>query len=615
MAGVVVELTGDEAKLLASMQKIIAQNARSKDSFKATGREAKSSVDEINKALDKKLQSLASVSVAYKAVEIGVAAVSKAQQVMIEKQAKALQLAKELAAAQQEAAKNLAGQTTANISKALLETVPSIAVKTGFSDLPKLTTALGSSASIIGEELAPSAVEVAAQLTRFTKEDLQSTATSTADVMKAAQLKSGEEAMALLLTSGAVARPEELTKLAGGASKAIYAGVNASPGQLPAEAAKDAASLFAVMSKVDKQGESAATAAIQFIDLLRTTFNPSIDERAKRDERIKELLGEQAVTAEEQVAIDRALLSVRQKEALAKNLNPADKSLRAEDLRIDLAEAKASVVRATKSAGLTDKDSVELSRLQDQQRLSANDPGTLVGRLQAIQQSPELLRTAEANLKGEAAFKAIAQGFFDPNSVHMQGLTESLGSITTEATKFKDALATMAITPQQQLAGSIEQSDVANNVARFLDTDAQVYGAIDRIVKESFAQNTVGGFKGLLQNASTSVFSTLGFDTASVSSFSSTPDAAVKNAILTLESQKVDVGDDMIKAESIQRSIDALRQIGIDNAKRAEDARKLQESMDQQNKTLERIANATEGNSGGSNANAIRQQAQQPRAE
>jgi hypothetical protein len=615
MAGVVVELTGDEAKLLASMQKIIAQNARSKDSFKATGREAKSSVDEINKALDKKLQSLASVSVAYKAVEIGVAAVSKAQQVMIEKQAKALQLAKELAAAQQEAAKNLAGQTTANISKALLETVPSIAVKTGFSDLPKLTTALGSSASIIGEELAPSAVEVAAQLTRFTKEDLQSTATSTADVMKAAQLKSGEEAMALLLTSGAVARPEELTKLAGGASKAIYAGVNASPGQLPADAAKDAASLFAVLSKVDKQGESAATAAIQFIDLLRTTFNPSIDERAKRDERIKELLGEQAVTAEEQVAIDRALLSVRQKEALAKNLNPADKSLRAEDLRIDLAEAKASVVRATKSAGLTDKDSVELSRLQDQQRLSANDPGTLVGRLQAIQQSPELLRTAEANLKGEAAFKAIAQGFFDPNSVHMQGLTESLGSITTEATKFKDALATMAITPQQQLAGSIEQSDVANNVARFLDTDAQVYGAIDRIVKESFAQNTVGGFKGLLQNASTSVFSTLGFDTASVSSFSSTPDAAVKNAILTLESQKVDVGDDMIKAESIQRSIDALRQIGIDNAKRAEDARKLQESMDQQNKTLERIANATEGNSGGSNANAIRQQAQQPRAE
>jgi hypothetical protein len=615
MAGVVVELTGDEAKLLASMQKIIAQNARSKDSFKNTGREAKSSIDEINKALTKKLESLASVSVAYKAVEVGVAAVSKAQQIMLEKQAKALQLAKELAAAQQEAAKNLAGQSSANISKSLLETVPSIAVKTGFSDLPKLTTALGSSASIIGEELAPSAVEVAAQLTRFTKEDLQSTATSTADVMKAAQLKSGEEAMALLLTSGAVARPEELTKLAGGASKAIYAGVNASPGQLPAEAAKDAASLFAVLSKVDKQGESAATAAIQFIDLLRTTFNPSIDERAKRDERIKELLGEQAVTAEEQVAIDRALLSVRQKEALTKNLSPSDKSLRAEDLRIDLAEAKASVVRATKAAGLTDKESVELSRLQDQQRLSTNDPGTLVGRLQAIQQSPELLRTAEANLKGEAAFKAIAQGFFDPNSVHMQGLTESLGSITTEATKFKDALATMAITPQQKLAGSIEQSDVANNVARFLDTDAQVFGAVDRIVKESFAQNTVGGLKGLLQNASTGVFSSLGFDVASVSSFSSTPDAAVKNAILTLESQKVDVGDDKIKVESIQRSIEALKQIGVDNAQRTADARKLQESIDQQNKTLERIANATEGNMNGSNANAIRQQSQQPRAE
>jgi len=383
---------------------------------------------------------------------------------------------------------------------------------------------------------------------------------------------------------------------------------------LPADAAKDAAALFAVLSKVDKQGDSASTAAVQFIDLLRTTFNPSIDERIKRDERIAELLKEQSITAEEQVTIDRALLSIRQKEQFTKNLDPANKSVMAEDLRLDLAEAQASLVRATKAAGLGDKDSAELLRLQQQQSLSASDPGTMLGRLQAIQQSPELLRTAEANLKGEAAFRAIAQGFFDPNSVHMQGLTESLGSITTDATKFSDALSTMAITPQQKIAGAIEQSDVANNVARFLDTDAQVYGAIDKIVKESFAQNAVGGFRGLLQNASSSVFSTFGFDSESVSSFSSSPDAAVKNAILTLESQKVDVGDDKIKTESIQRSIEALQQIGIDNAKRVEDARKLQQSIDLQNKMLERIANATENNAGNP-ANPIRAQVEQAKGQ
>jgi len=45
MAGVVVELTGDEAKLLASMQKVIAQNAKTGDSFKGTGAKAKEAAD------------------------------------------------------------------------------------------------------------------------------------------------------------------------------------------------------------------------------------------------------------------------------------------------------------------------------------------------------------------------------------------------------------------------------------------------------------------------------------------------------------------------------------------------------------------------------------------
>jgi hypothetical protein len=46
MAGVVVELTGDEAKLLASMQKVIAQNTKTGDSFKETGGKAKEAADQ-----------------------------------------------------------------------------------------------------------------------------------------------------------------------------------------------------------------------------------------------------------------------------------------------------------------------------------------------------------------------------------------------------------------------------------------------------------------------------------------------------------------------------------------------------------------------------------------
>ena len=46
MAGVVVELSGDEAKLLRSMQKVIDQNSKVGDAFKGTGGKAKGAADE-----------------------------------------------------------------------------------------------------------------------------------------------------------------------------------------------------------------------------------------------------------------------------------------------------------------------------------------------------------------------------------------------------------------------------------------------------------------------------------------------------------------------------------------------------------------------------------------
>jgi hypothetical protein len=153
------------------------------------------------------------------------------------------------------------------------------------------------------------------------------------------------------------------------------------------------------------------------------------------------------------------MLNIQQKEVLVKRLNPNDMGLTAQDVRLDLAEAKASLVRAQKSSGIGDKETEELRRLQLQQNLSANDPGTLRGRMAAIQQSPELLRTAEANLKGEAAFKSIAQGFFDPNSIHMKGLNEALQNVTTDTKKFDESLKTMEITPQQKLALGGEKVD------------------------------------------------------------------------------------------------------------------------------------------------------------
>lgn len=595
MAGVVVELTGDEAKLLRSMQKVIDQNAKMVSSFKSTGGKAKESTDTITKSFDDGLKSLVMMASGFGAVTVAVGVLSDVQQKFVGQMKEAVILTKQLASAQQEAAKNLAGNGEQSISDALLKTVPEIAKSASFSDLSKITTALGSSASIVGEDKARSAVEVSAQLTRFKKEDLQSTATSTADIMKAAQI-SGKEAMSLLLTAGAVARPEELPKLAGGASRAIFAGVDASPTQAPVDAAKDTAALFSVFSKVDKRGESAATATIQMIELLRETFNPNRDEKAKQDDRVAELLREQAITTEEQVTIDRALLNIQQKEEVAKRVDPKDMRVGAQDIRLDLAEAKSSLVRAQKSSGIGDKETEELRRLQLQQQLSANDPGTIRGRMEKIQQSPELLRNAEANLKAEAAFKSIAQGFFDPNSIHMKGLNAAFDSVTTNTTKFDDALKTMEITPQQKLALASERSDTANSVKNFKDVQTQTFGTVDEIVQKALKENPNTGVNAIAESLSGVLFKIVtlgqGSDEPSISSSSMSPEHAISSAILTLRDRQVDVGDFATsdtkqmsksardKIESLQGSIDALQQMAKSMAEQ-------NELMQQQNKLLE----------------------------
>jgi hypothetical protein len=535
MGQVVVELSGDEAKLLRSLQKIIDQNGKVGDSFKRTQKNGKDASDALTTGLNKLKGELLGMAGAYASVSTAISLVADAQERWKQNQQASLSLAKELAAAQQEAAKNLAGNPIQSISDTLQKKVPEIALKASFSDLPKLTTALGSASSILQDDAkAASATETAAILTRNTKDDLQSTTTSTADVMKAANLQSGKEAMALLLSAGAVARPEELPKLASGASKAIYAGVNASPNQSPEQAAKEAAALYAVFSKVDKQGESASTAAIQFIDLLRETFNPNRDETIKRDERITELTREAVVTPDKLIAIEQAQLEARQKQKIADRLSPDNQTDAAQKIRLEAQAAQANIDKSFRSAGfnaeeqkqflrseqvmkesrekgdlqkagmfeigrqniinsagLSDRDTEELRRLNLQRQLAKQDPGSLQGRLELVQKNPELLRTAEANLKGEAAFKPIAQGFFDPKSVHMQGLADAFKNVTTDPKVFEESVQTMTITPQQKTALAIEKADTRSNVGDMKDTVGANIAAMRDMEEKALAKTSV----------------------------------------------------------------------------------------------------------------------------
>lgn len=383
MAQTIVTLSGDDAELYKAFQRILDQQAKTEGGYKKVANASKEAADKAKaaakeqadeekrrkEAIADSVGSVTEMFTAYISVSSAVAALTKAHTELLENQDKALGKAKELAAAQQEAAKNLAGKTPEQISKTLQQTVPEIARATQFSDLAKLTTALGSAASIVGEDKATGVVSAAAQLTKFTPENLGTTATATADIMSATGLSDAKEALALLASTGSVARPEDLAKLAQGAAAAVNAAIAQAPAQDKVDAAKEGVALYAKLTSVDPSGQSAATATTDFIRQVTAVFaDPKLlKERTERIETLR--LG----ATDNQLAIQSAQMQISERGRTAGFFKPEDKSAEAETARLQLAKAQQDLAQAELKSK---RDAEELKRLQAIQAATSGGPTT-----------------------------------------------------------------------------------------------------------------------------------------------------------------------------------------------------------------------------------------------
>jgi hypothetical protein len=614
------------------MQKVVEQNAKVGESFKGLKAEGGKAADSIGTSFDKSLNSLKAMAVSAVGFDAAMQTVSKTQQKFVTQMQESVNLVKELASAQQEAAKNLAGNDGQKIAAALQLQVPGIAKSASFSDLSKLTTALGSVVSIVGQEKAGGIVDVAAKLTRNKKDELQTTATALADITKVSGIADPRQVVSLALSSGSIARPEQMAKLSQGMAKAIASGISANPNQNKVEAAKSSSALFSLFTELDPEGLRASNADANFETQLGSFFNPNRDETAKRDERIQELLKEQAVTVEEQVAIDRANLSIKQKEAIAKRLSPTDMRPGAKDIRLDLDEAKASLFRAQKASKLSDKETEELRRLQVVKAATAKDPGSTVGRLQAIATNPELARDFEASISIEQIFKPMVKGLIDMKSDYFKKFKANLATVTTDKKVYDEGMASMTNTPQQKLALSMEKAATANAIKNFGDVETQTYGVVDKIVQDALKENPNVGLNAIGESFSQWGFERLGLGgEASVSSNVYSPEQAINSAILTLRDRQADVGDWATsdpnqmsvgarnKRAALQGSIDSLEQMKADllgkaadrMAKAAEETAKAMAGQNEMMTEQNRILEAIKQQGGNPNPNAIRAQAEQ----
>ena len=582
MAGVVVELTGDEAKLLASMQKVIAQNAKTGDSFKGMGGKAKEAADvavkeqqrverdnkksadmmyaehkkmldnkagesrraglaaealarktafaEVNatiKAAERQIQeaekvaskkrklaedfekqntslgsqvfdriagSIDASTIAIGAFAIGVKMVADEQQRIVDLQNEQLGISNKLAAAQQEATKNLVGMEPGAM-KELVEGAPQrIALDASFSDLPALTKALGSAASIVGNSVAETVTSTAAKLSSLTPEQLEPTTQSLSLVVQATGVTDAREAMSLLLSAGSVATPENLPRLSEGAAKAINAGVVSTSGtQTKIDAAKESTSLFAMLTEVDPKGNSSATAAVDLISDMREIFGKDKEATDKRDDKIDSLSQTRERNLDQK---DNLTTQIEIKTKQAAKFKDADKSPAAESARLTLTNAKSSLERLVVSSASTDK---QLAALEDDRKTQQTrvDPGTTLGRLEAVSKDPKLREQYLSNMKGEAIFKPLFEGLVTPGSDQRKKLAASSAAVTTDVSVFENAMKTQDLTAPQRIARTEEKSKAITAVQQTDTSNAEVIAGIrkirDRALNETTLPSTIVG--------------------------------------------------------------------------------------------------------------------------
>ncbi len=485
----IITLTGDEKSAYEAFQKVIAEAAKLGNETEKAGKKAKKTKDEFNfgkQASDgfhDMATSVLSVTAAVGVLQLGLEGVRAEYERINEVGREQLGFARNLATAQQEASKNLAGTDPAEMQRLFGEAVPRIAVESKFPDLAQITTAIGAAASIIGSDRAETVVSAAAQLTALTPDQLQTTTSATADVTKAIGVNDAREALALLLSTGSVSRPENLPQLATGAAKAINAGVvSTADTQSQINAAKESAALFAMLSEVDPSGQSASTATVQLISQMRDMFSAMGAE--ERDKKASELANKRE-RAEEDLLRTQIQLEQRQKKATA--LGTAD-TVEARAARLSVSTTQAEAKRLTQSISDMDK---ELAQFASIATMRASDPGTTVGRIQAVAQNADARNFLLQNLAGEAVFKPLFEGLLTSGSEQQRKLAAAQGAITTDISVFEKALQSQDITPQQQIARDMQLSQALQNVDSVADPQLEFARAIKEIRINAEANNTL----------------------------------------------------------------------------------------------------------------------------
>jgi hypothetical protein len=357
-----------------------------------------------------------------------------------------------LAKAQQEAIKNLAALSRVQQSELLTTSVGKIASTAGVGDAAAITNALGGAISGGATEAqAVSAVTAAAQLNRLTPEKIGATSSAAVDFGKATGVDDARANIALLTSTGTQSRIEDPQALAKNLAPALSNAVNTVQGQDSQDATREAAAIFAAFTQAtaDTQGDSSRTATVQFTAELGRFFQGLERERVEARSKIE--------------LIDRKI-------------------------------AKGSD---------TEKDREDRAILdtflQDAKELQ--DPETLFGRIEALQQNQGIRDQFFSREFGEVKFKGAFKQLGDSTSEIAQQIRTAKEKIEVDSKGFDRLLeATTSLTPQLRAANIVAGVQAASEMRANTDIEGATLSQIRSIAKSTLEETRPSGFLNIRAN-------------------------------------------------------------------------------------------------------------------
>lgn len=531
MSNTVVTLTGDDANLFKAYQRIVAQQAKMDAGLKGVGDQAKKTktgldalaatdFDDLNDSMESLgdtsqlmegittntfFKMAASVNLSMMAVDGLISSVQSSIDHFKELQRigeQSLERTERTAAGQQEAAKNLVSLTPEEFRDVQERVVPQIQRDTSFTDRGLLSRAYGEVRSILPQDQTEELLATSARLNRLTPDNLVETATSIADIVRNLKVTI-PEAVGMLASTQTVFRAPEQRMVARGIADVSSMAINTSTANVPiTEIADQATAILSVLGKDDAEGRSSVTGTLSFMGQLRDPFTQKA--RDERDKRFEQLTRDRDLEIENQRKLE---LDIAKADVTAKKFSPTDTTPQAAIARNAAAKARRDLER---SRADLDKNEKELARISRLQSVQMTDPGTPIGRLDAITANPDLRTEVTTNLQGELAYRDEMEALLTPNSELRKMLESNRQAISTDPKQAERLMGLLNATPQQKQAGLIQtgqlQTDAFDDANPGLAVSARMRQILDETRKRRnvsmsgsyYLQSIFGGNGGFL---------------------------------------------------------------------------------------------------------------------